>query len=108
MTAAHRTPTAGGSLLTLADVAGRLRCHPKTLLRALPELCAREPQLQLRKIGRSLCFNEADYQTLLEAMAWRPADLPMGVRFGKQPTAQDRARERATAMLAAKEQARRK
>lgn len=99
-------------LLTLADVAQRLGCHPKTLRRLLPSLMEHMPSLRARKLGRTILFTEYDYTLTVEAMAWRSQSASAaksgtrGARSGSvrtsspsQNSAQDETRKLAHQML---------
>ena len=61
------------ALLTLDELAKRLRVSPRTLRRHLPALQDREPGLRRRKLGRLVLFTEGDFLMLLEAMACQPS-----------------------------------
>jgi hypothetical protein len=102
----------GEPLLTLADVAGRLRTHPKTLRRKLPGLMAIHPFLRVRKLGRSILFTEHDYKLTVEAIEWqsrsagaantgtRAASSGSGRKSSTSPSsAQDKTRELVQGML---------
>jgi hypothetical protein len=116
MSSKHTPPAIPHELLPLAEVARRLTVHPKTLRRLLPALMEREPRLKARKIGRSLMFTEADYDVLVEAMAWRPPAPARLARVGSirsrstepAPTAQEALRERLKQELAERKRSRRK